>query len=421
MGEKVSVECCVVGGGPAGMLLGLLLARAGVQVVVLEKHADFLRDFRGDTVHPSTLEIMHQLGLLESFLKLPHRRIHELRVRMGNTEVPVADFSHLATKCRFLALMPQWDFLNFIATEARRYPSFALRMRTEATGLIEEAGTFVGVRAQGPDGPIEVHASLVVGANGRQSELREEAGLEIESLGAPMDVMWFRLSRLPDDRPQAMGTFDRGRILILLDRGEHWQVGYVIAKGSLEQIRGAGLDAFREAIAQLEPFARERLREIQSWEDVKLLTVRIDRLRQWYRPGLLFIGDAAHAMSPVGGVGINLAVQDAVAAANVVAEPIRQGRLTTGHLRRVQRRRELPTRMTQRLQILMQELIVRPTLAGGEGRPHLPAAFRVLAYVPLMRRVPAWLIGVGLRFERVRTPAVEGIRAEEERVPVAVE
>ncbi|TMQ61638.1 MAG: FAD-dependent oxidoreductase [Candidatus Eisenbacteria bacterium] len=371
------------------MLLGLLLARAGVQVVVLEKHADFLRDFRGDTVHPSTLEIMHQLGLLESFLKLPHRRMHELRVRMGNTEVPVADFSHLPTKCRFLALMPQWDFLNFIATEARRYPTFALRMRTEATGLIEEAGTFVGVRAQGPDGPIEVRASLVVGANGRQSELREEAGLEIESLGAPMDVMWFRLSRLPDDRPQAMGTFDRGRILILLDRGEHWQVGYVIAKGSLEQIRGAGLDAFREAIAQLEPFARERLREIQSWEDVKLLTVRIDRLRQWYRPGLLFIGDAAHAMSPVGGVGINLAVQDAVAAANVVAEPIRQGRLTTGHLRRVQRRRELPTRMTQRLQILMQELIVRPTL--------------------------------GLRFERVRTPAVEGIRAEEERVPVAVE
>jgi len=421
MGERVSVKCCVVGGGPAGMLLGLLLARAGVQVVVLEKHADFLRDFRGDTVHPSTLEIMHQLGLLESFLKLPHRRMHELRVRMGNTEVPVADFSHLPTKCRFLALMPQWDFLNFIATEARRYPTFALRMRTEATGLIEEAGTFVGVRAQGPDGPIEVRASLVVGANGRQSELREEAGLEIESLGAPMDVMWFRLSRLPDDRPQAMGTFDRGRILILLDRGEHWQVGYVIAKGSLEQIRGAGLDAFREAIAQLEPFARERLREIQSWEDVKLLTVRIDRLRQWYRPGLLFIGDAAHAMSPVGGVGINLAVQDAVAAANVVAEPIRQGRLTTGHLRRVQRRRELPTRMTQRLQILMQELIVRPTLAGGEGRPHLPAAFRVLAHVPLMRRVPAWLIGVGLRFERVRTPAVEGIRAEEERVPVAVE
>jgi 2-polyprenyl-6-methoxyphenol hydroxylase-like FAD-dependent oxidoreductase len=344
--------------------------------------------------------------------------MHELRVRMGDTEVPIADFSHLPTKCRFIALMPQWDFLNFIATEARRYPSFALRMRTEATGLIQEAGTFVGVRAQGPEGPVEVRASLVVGANGRQSELREEAGLEIESLGAPMDVMWFRLSRLPDDRPQAMGTFDRGRILILLDRGEHWQVGYVIPKGSLEKVQGAGLDAFREGIARLEPFARERLKEIHSWEDVKLLTVRIDRLRQWYRPGLLFIGDAAHAMSPVGGVGINLAVQDAVAAANVVAEPIRQGRLTTDHLRRVQRRRELPTRMTQRLQILMQERIVRPTLAGGEGRPRLPAAFQVLAHVPLLRRLPAWLIGVGLRFERVRTPAVERIGAEEARVPV---
>ena len=421
MSEKVSVECCVVGGGPGGMLLGLLLARAGVQVVVLEKHADFLRDFRGDTVHPSTLEVMHQLGLLEGFLKLPHRRVHELRVRMAGTEVTVADFSHLPTKCRFIAFMPQWDFLNFIATEARRYPSFTLRMRTEATGLIQEAGAFVGVRAQGTDGPVEIRASLVVGANGRQSELREEAGLEIESLGAPMDVMWFRLSRLPDDAPQAMGTFDRGRILILLDRGEHWQVGYVIPKGSLDQVRGAGLDAFRESIARLEPFARERLKEIQSWEDVKLLTVRIDRLRQWYRPGLLFIGDAAHAMSPVGGVGINLAVQDAVAASNIVAEPIRQGRLTTDHLRSVQRRRELPTRMTQRLQILMQDQIVRPTLAAREGRPRLPAAFRLLVHVPLLRRVPAWLIGVGLRFERVRTPAVEGIRPEEARVPVTIE
>ena len=404
MSERISVECCVVGGGPAGMLLGLLLARAGVRVVVLEKHADFLRDFRGDTVHPSTLEVMDQLGLLESFLRLPHRRMQELRVRVGGTEVPIADFSHLPTKCRFVALMPQWDFLNFIASEARRYPSFALRMETEATGLIEESGTVVGVRAQGPEGPLEVRASLVVGANGRQSELREQAGLEIESLGAPMDVMWFRLSRSPDDGSQAMGTFDRGRILILLDRGEHWQVGYVIPKGSLEQVRRAGLDAFREAIAQLVPFARERLREIQSWEDVKLLTVRVDRLRQWYQPGLLFIGDAAHAMSPVGGVGINLAVQDAVAAANAVAEPIRQGRLTTDHLRHVQRRRELPTRMTQWLQILMQERIVRPTLAG-EGGPRLAAAFRVLAHVPMLRRVPAWLIGVGLRFERVRTRA----------------
>jgi len=386
------------------MMLGLLLARAGVGVVVLEKHSDFLRDFRGDTVHPSTLEIIDQLGLLESFLQLPHRRMEVIRVKVGGLDVTAADFRHLPTRCRFVALMPQWDFLNFLAKESERYPSYSLRMRTEATALIQESGHVVGVRASGPDGLVEIRASLVVGADGRQSGIREQTGLEVESLGAPMDVLWFRLSRAPDDPAQAMGRFEEGRILILLDRGEHWQAGYVIPKGTLEQVRAGGLERFRETIAQLAPFSRERLLDIRSWDDVKLLTVKVDRLREWFRPGLLFIGDAAHAMSPVGGVGINLAVQDAVAAANDVAGPLLEGRLTTEHLLRVQRRRELPTRATQKLQMIMQERLVRPALAGGEKALRPPFAFRMLRLFPILQRIPARLIGMGLRLERVRTP-----------------
>jgi 2-polyprenyl-6-methoxyphenol hydroxylase-like FAD-dependent oxidoreductase len=386
------------------MMLGLLLARAGVQVLVLEKHSDFLRDFRGDTVHPSTMEVMDQLGLLDRFLELPHRRMEEIRVKVGGAEVTVADFRHLPTRCRFVALMPQWDFLNFLAEESKRRPSYSLRMRTKATALIEESGRTVGVRADGPDGPLEIRASLVVGADGRQSALRDQTGLEVEELGAPMDVLWFRLSRSPDDPSQAMGRFEEGRILILLDRGEHWQAGYVIPKGALEQVRSAGLDGFRETIALLAPFTRGRLREIRSWDEVKLLTVRVDRLRQWCRPGLLFIGDAAHAMSPVGGVGINLAIQDAVAAANEVAGPLLEGRLTASHLRRVQRRREFPTRATQWLQLLMQDRLVRPTLAGRKNGLRPPLAFRMLASFPLLQRIPARLIGLGLRRECVRTP-----------------
>jgi len=405
MSEKVSVECCVIGGGPAGMLLGLLLARAGVRVVVLEKHADFLRDFRGDTVHPSTLQVMHELGLLDRLLEVPHSRIEELTVRYGDSDVTIASFKNLPIRCRFVAIMPQWDFLNFIAREAERYPSFELRMSTEATGLIEEEGKIVGVRALGPDGPFEIRAPLVVGANGRQSGFPEQAGLETEELGVPMDVFWFRLSRHPpDDPPQAGGRFDRGRILVLIPRVGHWQVGYVIPKGSAERIRSAGLEAFRDTIVRAAPFLRDRIQEIRTWDDVKLLTVRINRLRRWYRPGLLFIGDAAHAMSPVGGVGINLAIQDAVAAANAVAMPLREKRLKTSDLERVQRRRELPTRATQRLQMLMQETVIRPTLSAENGMERMPFALRLLRAVPALRRVPAYLIGMGLRPEHVRTP-----------------
>jgi 2-polyprenyl-6-methoxyphenol hydroxylase-like FAD-dependent oxidoreductase len=404
MSEKVSVECCVIGGGPAGMVLGLILARAGVRVLVLEKHADFLRDFRGDTVHPSTLQVMHELGVLDRLLEVPHSRIEELTVRFGDTDITIASFKNLPIHCRFVAVMPQWDFLNFIAREAERYPSFGLRMSTEATGLIEEEGRIVGVRAQGPGGPLEIRAPLVVGANGRQSGFPEQAGLKGEELGVPMDVFWFRLSRPVDDPSQAGGRFARGRILVLIPRVGYWQVGYVIPKGSAERIRSAGIEAFRDTIVRMAPLARDRIREIQTWDDVKLLTVRINRLRRWYRPGLLFIGDAAHAMSPVGGVGINLAIQDAVAAANAVAVPIREGRLTTSDLERVQRRRELPTRATQKLQMVMQEMVIRPTLSGENGVERMPIGIKLLRALPPLRRVLAYIIGMGLRLEHVRTP-----------------
>ena len=281
------MTCCVAGGGPAGMMLGLLLARAGVRVLVMEKHADFLRDFRGDTIHPSTLELMHELGLLDEFLARPHREVSRLIARFGDQTVPVADFTHLPTRCKFIALMPQWDFLDFLARRASRYPTFQLRMRTEATGLIEEHGRVSGVRATGPEGPLEVRADLVVAADGRSSVLRERAGFRIDDFGAPMDVLWFRLSRRPDDPTAIMGRFDAGRIFVLLDRGEHWQCGYVIPKGTAEAIRGRGLDAFRASVAALVPFAADRVGEIRDWDDVKLLTVKVDRLRQWYRPGLL--------------------------------------------------------------------------------------------------------------------------------------
>ena len=406
--SSLSAPCVVVGGGPAGMMLGFLLARAGVEVLVLEKHGDFLRDFRGDTVHPSTMQVMHELGLLDRFLALPHQRIAELRVRMRDRMIPVADFTHLPIRCRFIAMMPQWDFLNFLAREGERYPSFRLLMNTEATSLIEEEGRVVGVRARGPAGPVEIRASLVVGANGRQSPLTEQSGLTGASFGAPMDVLWFRLSRNPGDEAPSGAVFDPGRIFIQLERGEHYQMGFVIPKGSLEKIRAAGLDAFRETIAGLAPFARDRTSEIRFWDDVKLLTVRIERLHQWYKPGLLFIGDAAHAMSPVGGVGINLAIQDAVAAANALAGPLKRGTLDTRDLEKVQRRRAFPTAATQRLQIFMQETVIRPTLAGNGHSARrsgpIPPAFSLLLHVPLLRRVPAYLIGVGVRPEHVRTP-----------------
>jgi 2-polyprenyl-6-methoxyphenol hydroxylase-like FAD-dependent oxidoreductase len=400
-GERVSVRCCIAGGGPAGMTLGLLLARAGTDVVVLEKHADFLRDFRGDTIHPSTLQVMHELGMLERFLRLPHQEVARLGVAIGDEVLPVADFTHLPTRCRFLAFMPQWDFLDFLAAEGRSHPGFGLRMRAEVTELIAAGDRVAGVRATTPDGALDVRADLVVAADGRSSRVRELAGLPVDELGAPMDVLWFRLSRRPGDGAHTMGRLAAGRMLALIDRGEHWQCGYIIPKGALDDIRARGLDAFRAEVATLAPFAADRMSEIASWDDVKLLTVVVDRVRRWHRPGLLCIGDAAHAMSPIGGVGINLAIQDAVAAANRLAAPLRAGRVTSDDLRAVQQRRDFPTRVTQRLQLLAQERIVRPLLARTE-RLRPPAVLRLLARFPALQRIPGRLIGLGIRPEHVQ-------------------
>ena len=400
--EMMSVRCCIAGGGPAGMMLGLLLARAGVDVLVLEKHADFLRDFRGDTLHPSTLEVMHELGLLEGLLGLPHQKVTRLRGQFGDLALTVADFSHLPTQCRFIAFMPQWDFLNFLAKEGGRYPTFQLRMRTEVTDLIEEAGVIVGVRAQTANGSLEVRGRLVAGADGQHSVVRARAGLQVEEFGAPMDVLWFRLPRRSSDPEDPIGRFDTGRIFIMLNRGQYWQCGFVIHKGSLDQLQARGLQAFRDNVAQLAPFLADRVGELQDWEAIKLLTVQVDRLRQWYRRGLLCIGDAAHAMSPVGGVGINLAIQDAVAAANLLAAPLRSDRLTTDDLRRVQERRDRPTRVTQRAQLFIQDRVIRRVLRSSD-RLIPPLPIRLLARFPFLARLPARLIGLGVRPEHVNT------------------
>jgi 2-polyprenyl-6-methoxyphenol hydroxylase-like FAD-dependent oxidoreductase len=398
--ERISVGCCIAGGGPAGMMLGYLLARTGVEVLVLEKHADFLRDFRGDTIHPSTLEVMDELGLLEEFLKLPHQKVYELNAQVGPMQVTIADFRHLPTRCRFIALLPQWDFLNFLAEHAARFPSFALKMETEVTGLLQESGRVIGVHAETLNGPIEVRADLLVGADGRSSVVREKAGLKVKDLGAPMDVLWFRLPGSAEDPVATMGRFDAGRIFIMINRGDYWQCGYVIAKDGFEQTRRQGLEAFREEIKRLAPFTREKVAELRTWDDVKLLTVRVDRLLQWYRTGLLCIGDAAHAMSPVGGVGINLAIQDAVAAGNVLFKPLLERRVTVSHLRRLQRRRELPTRVTQWLQVAVQRRIIARVL--DETAPlKPPLAARLLARFPSLRRIPARLVGLGIRPEHV--------------------
>ncbi|MCC7048143.1 MAG: FAD-dependent oxidoreductase [Alphaproteobacteria bacterium] len=402
--QTTATRCCFAGGGPAGMMLGLLLARAGVDVTVLEKHGDFLRDFRGDTIHPSTLEIMHELGFLEEFLRLPHQEVRELGGQVGDLPVTIADFTHLPVRSKFIAIMPQWDFLDFLARKARAYPGFHLLMRAKAKRLVERDGRVAGLVAETDAGKVQIDAPLVIGADGRHSTVRQAAGLAVQTLGAPMDVLWFRLSRRPDDAAETMGRFDSGRIFVLINRGEHWQCGYVIAKDSLARVKAAGLEAFRAEVARLAPFAADRIGEIASWDDVKLLTVGVDRLRTWYRPGLLCIGDAAHTMSPVGGVGINLAVQDAVAAANILAVKLADGRVTDADLAAVQARRACPTRMTQRLQLLVQRRVIGRVLERpGPIKP--PLAVRLLARCPFLRRIPARLIGLGVRPEHVRSPA----------------
>ena len=395
------VRCCIAGGGPAGMMLGLLLARAGIQVLVLEKHADFLRDFRGDTVHPSTLEVLHELGILEQFLQRPHQEIRELAGKFGDTVVPIADFTHLPTHCRFIALMPQWDFLDFLQAQCQRYPGFELMMQAEVVDLIEEDGRIVGVRAQTKDGAMDVQAELVVGADGRQSLVREKAGLLVQEFGAPIDVLWMRLARRPDDPEGVLAHVKAGHVLVMLNRGDYWQCGFVIQKGALDLWQQRGLPALQRAVAETAPFLGNRVQELNDWSAIKLLTVKVDRLREWCRPGLLCIGDAAHAMSPIGGVGINLAIQDAVAAANMLTSPLRRGAPSLADLRRVERRRWFPTHMTQRLQIFLQDQLLGRVLRGDMTSPPLP--LRWLRRWPFLRRIPARAIGIGFRAEHVHT------------------
>jgi len=385
------------------MMLGYLLARSGIDVIVLEKHADFLRDFRGDTIHPSTLELMYELGLLEEFLKRPHQKTREIRGQVGDQSVALGDFTHLPTHCKFLAFMPQWDFLNFMAEQGKRYPEFHLRMQAEAIDLIEDSGTIVGVRATTRDGPLEIRSRLTVGADGRRSIVRERAGFEVIDLGAPMDVLWMRVSRHPSDPGQTLGRAAAGKIFIMVDRDEYWQCGYVIPKGAAEETRQRGIEKFRQEIASLAPFLHDRIGELRDWNDVSLLTVKVDRLKKWFRPGLLCIGDSAHAMSPVGGVGINLAIQDAVAAANILAAKLITGNISESDLESVERRREFPTRATQKLQVAVQNRVIRRIL-GTSNPLKLPLLLRLLRDFPVLRRLPARVIGIGFRPEHIRTP-----------------
>jgi 2-polyprenyl-6-methoxyphenol hydroxylase-like FAD-dependent oxidoreductase len=406
MSTSLRARCCIAGGGPAGMMLGLMLARAGINVIVLEKHPDFLRDFRGDTIHPSTLQVIYELGLLEAFLALPHDEERELSGQVHGVRVPIADFTHLSTRCQFLAFMPQWDFLNFVAAQARCYQGFRLFMPAEATDLFVDRGTVRGLVAATAAGRVEVDADLIVGADGRHSTIRDRAGLTVEQFGVPIDVLWFKLPKRAGQVSATAGYVGAGHILVMLARADYWQCGLVIAKGSYEQIKAGGLSAFRQLIAALAPEAATATEELADWDAIKLLTVQIDRLQQWCRPGLLCIGDAAHAMSPIGGVGINLAIQDAVAACNLLAPALRAGPPSLAQLQRVQTRRELPTRITQRFQIEIQNRVIRRVLAGsGDASAALPWPLRLLQRYPLLRRIPARLIGVGFRPEHVRTAA----------------
>lgn len=386
------------------MMLGFLLARAGVKAMVLEKHGDFLRDFRGDTVHPSTLNVIDELGLLDEFLKLPHQKVSRFTGLFGEERVLMADFSYLPVRAPFIAMMPQWDFLDFLAAQGKRFAGFTAVMNAEATDLVEEGGRVVGVRAAIEGKPEEIRADLVVGADGRHSTVREAAGLRPIVIGAPMDVLWFRLSRKPADSAETMGRFDRGSILVMLDRGDYWQCAYVIAKGSAETVKAAGIERFRERVRQLMPFLADRVHELATVDDLKLLTVGVDRLEKWWKPGLLCIGDAAHTMSPLGGVGINIAVQDAVAAANILAGPLKESRLKDSDLQAVQQRRLWPVRATQAIQVFLQNRVIAPTLASTRPlRPPWPV--RLLNAVPFLRRIPARVMGMGVQPEHVKTKA----------------
>jgi 2-polyprenyl-6-methoxyphenol hydroxylase-like FAD-dependent oxidoreductase len=402
--SEINTSCCIAGGGPAGMMLGLLLSRAGVNVHVLEKHNDFLRDFRGDTVHPSTLELMNELGMLKEFLKLPHEKLKQIQAHVGDEQIILGDFSKVHAACPYIVFMPQWHFLSFLAQQAARFSGFHLEMNSEVVDLIEENDRVLGVIARRKDGStLRIKADLTVAADGRTSIVRQKAGFEICNVGAPMDVLWMRISRKESDPRDSLGRLVAGAMMVLLNRGEYWQCAYLIPKGRVEEFRAEGIEKFRERIAQTSPFLADRVAELESFDEIKLLTVRVDYLNHWFKEGLLCIGDAAHAMSPVGGVGINLAVQDAVAAANILYKPLLEGNCSLHDLQKVQRRRMYPTRMTQRAQVFIQNHVITPTLRSSD-KISVPWIMRAIASVPSLRAIPAQLIGIGLRPEHIHTP-----------------
>jgi 2-polyprenyl-6-methoxyphenol hydroxylase-like FAD-dependent oxidoreductase len=400
----MKVRCCIVGGGPAGMMLGYLLGRAGIDVVVLEKHADFFRDFRGDTVHPSTLQVMDELGLIDGFLKLPHQRLQKIDGMFGGTPVRIADLGRLKTRYPFIAFMPQWDFLNFLRESGKRFASLKVMMSTEAIDLIRRGDAVAGVRAKTAEGVIDIEADLTVACDGRHSVVRERAGLAIEEIGAPMDVLWFRAGRKPDETKNLFARVEPGKMMITFDRGDYWQCAYVIAKGQYDAVKARGLQALLDDVARMAPILKSGLADVKDWDDVKLLTVAINRLKRWTLPGLLCIGDAAHAMSPVGGVGVNLAVQDAVAAANLLAAKLASGCPSEDELDAIRRRREFPVKMTQRMQVVAQNNIIGAALTSG-GRPlKVPLAVRLVTAVPWLQGITAHFVGLGVRPEHVRSP-----------------
>jgi 2-polyprenyl-6-methoxyphenol hydroxylase-like FAD-dependent oxidoreductase len=403
--RTLKVRCCIVGGGPAGMMLGYLLGRAGIDVVVLEKHADFFRDFRGDTVHPSTLQVMDELGLIDGFLKLPHQRLRKMDGLFGGTPVRVADLGRLRVKYNFIAFMPQWDFLNFLRESGKRFASLKVMMNTEAVDLIRHGDAIAGVRAKTPEGVIDIEADLTVACDGRHSLVRERAGLEVEEIGAPMDVLWFRAGRKPNETENVFARVDPGKMMVTFDRGDYWQCAYIIAKGQYDAVKARGLPALLEDVVRMAPILKSGMTEVKSWDDVKLLTVAINRLKRWTRPGLLCIGDAAHAMSPVGGVGVNLAVQDAVATANILAAKLVLGYLPEEELDEVRKRREFPVRMTQRMQVVAQNNIISMALKPGGQPLQVPAVLRLVTAVPWLQGITARFIGLGVRPEHVRSPA----------------